>query len=311
MSTFALPASIQVIERGWVSSNNIVFTDGDATAVVDTGYCRHRAQTVALIARVLDARPLERIVNTHAHSDHIGGNAALAAAHPGVHLTIPAGAAAAVRAWDEDALHLTPLGQECDRFDFHAVYDDGASFRLGGRDWRALASPGHDMDSLMLWCEAEGVLISADALWERGFGVLFPAMPPHGDVGATFAAQRSTLESIAALDARLVIPGHGAPFTGVAAALARAHERLAYFEADPARNVRNAIKVGLAYVLMIEGRLELAGLVRRIAGMTLLQDVNRELFRLEPEAFAELLIAELEKSGAARREDGWLFAAGG
>jgi glyoxylase-like metal-dependent hydrolase (beta-lactamase superfamily II) len=309
MSTPRLPESVTVIERGWVSSNNIVFRGRESTAVVDTGYCRHREQTVALVARVLEGRPLERIVNTHAHSDHIGGNAALTTAHPGVHITIPQGEEAVVRAWDEEALHLTPMGQECDRFNFHAIYGDGASLRLGDLDWRAIAAPGHDMDALVLWCEKEGVLISADALWEHGFGVLFPALPPHGDVAATFAAQRGTLDTLAALDVRVAIPGHGAPFGDVGAALQRARERLAYFEADPARNLRHTLKVGLAYVLMIEGRLEVEALTARVAGMSMLQDINRAGFGLDPDAFAAYLVAELEKSGVARREGDHLVLA--
>ena len=55
-----LPRSMQVLERGWVSSNNIVFIDPHAQAtstsasgaqgtVVDTGYVRHAAQTIELV----------------------------------------------------------------------------------------------------------------------------------------------------------------------------------------------------------------------------------------------------------------------
>ena len=35
-----LPASIQVFERGWLSSNNILFTGGAETALVDSGYIK-------------------------------------------------------------------------------------------------------------------------------------------------------------------------------------------------------------------------------------------------------------------------------
>ena len=53
-----------------------MFTQG-TTAVVDTGYCIHAEQTLALVEAALQGAPLQRIVNTHLHSDHCGGNALL------------------------------------------------------------------------------------------------------------------------------------------------------------------------------------------------------------------------------------------
>jgi glyoxylase-like metal-dependent hydrolase (beta-lactamase superfamily II) len=73
-----LPASMRVFERGWLSANNILFIGRDETTLVDTGYVTHAAQTLALVRHALGARGLDRIVNTHLHSDHCGANAMLA-----------------------------------------------------------------------------------------------------------------------------------------------------------------------------------------------------------------------------------------
>jgi glyoxylase-like metal-dependent hydrolase (beta-lactamase superfamily II) len=70
----------QVLVRGWLSANNIVFHHGGQGQVVDTGYISHADQTLALVDRALAGRPLAEVVNTHLHSDHCGGNAALAPA---------------------------------------------------------------------------------------------------------------------------------------------------------------------------------------------------------------------------------------
>jgi hypothetical protein len=51
---------------------------------------------------------------------------------------------------------------------------------------------------------------------------------------------------------RVVIPGHGAPFTDVAAALERARSRLAGFQADPPRHARHALRVLVKYHMMEE-----------------------------------------------------------
>ncbi len=304
-----LPSALRVLERGWVSSNNIVFLGERETAVVDTGYGRHAAQTVALVRQALGARGLDRIVNTHTHSDHIGGNAALKRAYPDAVVNIPAGEAGAVRDWDEESLHLGPMGQECERFGFDAAFGAGDTLVLGGLEWRAIASPGHDMASQVLYCAGERILISADALWENGFGILFPALSAEVGFGAAIDAQRATLAAIAELEVDWVIPGHGSPFNDTAAALARARSRLDYLAADPLRNARNAAKVALSFLLMIEGRLALADLPRRLAAMSLVAGINRQYFRLGDVAMADYLVAELEKSRVARREGAWLVAA--
>ncbi len=105
-----LPDSVLVLERGWLSSNNIVFFEGETAALVDSGYVSHAAQTLALLERALDGRCLTRLINTHSHSDHIGGNAAVQASFH-CHITVPEGIAATIAEWDEDALLLSPLGQ--------------------------------------------------------------------------------------------------------------------------------------------------------------------------------------------------------
>lgn len=303
------PPALQVLERGWVSSNNIVFRGKDEAAIVDTGYVRHAEQTVALVRHLLAERPLARIINSHTHSDHIGGNAALQRAYPQARITIPAGDAGVIRDWDEAALHLTTMGQECERFMFDATFTHDDTLTLGDLPWRVVASPGHHMASLMLYCADEGILISADALWQNGFGVMFPEI--DGDPvsqGEAFVAQRATLESIAALDVRAVIPGHGAPFTDVGAALERAFSRLAYFETHPERHARNGLKVALSFLLMIEGRIALASLPQRLAALPLAMRINQDHYRFDPAQLAAFVAAELEKGGAAHRVDGWLAA---
>jgi glyoxylase-like metal-dependent hydrolase (beta-lactamase superfamily II) len=243
--SIALPARMTVLERGWLSSNCIVFDDGDAASVVDTGYVLHAEQTAQLIDRVRGTRPLTRIINTHLHSDHVGGNALLAQRH-GAPITMPAGLAAAVRAWDVDTLTYSPTGQQCPRFDYSALLHDGDVLTLGGAPWRVLAAPGHDPHMVMLLQPDAGVLISADALWENGFGAIFPEI--EGESG--FGEQRAALALIEAHAPKVIIPGHGAPFAGVAPALQRAHERLDALAASPARNARHVAKVLIKFWLL-------------------------------------------------------------
>lgn len=293
----SLPPGMAVLERGWLSSNNVVFTQGDAHAVVDTGYRNHVPQTLALIDQALGGDPLHHIVNTHLHSDHAGGNAALQARYPQVRTTIPPGLSEAVKAWDDVALSYRPTGQLCDRF----VHDDtltvDGTVRLGPYDWSVLLADGHDADMVMLWCETQGVLISADALWQNGFGVLFPAL--NGDLGA-FAAQDQTLELIEQLAPRLVIPGHGAPFTEVDAALQTARSRLNWLAQDPRRHAQAALKGLLAFTLLDRQHMPQQDVIDLIDHGLMSQPGFKAAFEEAPPELARWAVEQLTRVGVAR-----------
>ncbi|MFT3666784.1 MBL fold metallo-hydrolase [Piscinibacter sp.] len=295
-------AGLDVFERGWLSSNNVLVhaAEGEAGAtLIDTGHVNHAAQTLALVRHALGAAPLARIVNTHLHSDHCGGNATLARAF-GSRIVIPPGLAGAVRAWDAQALSHADTGQRCERFEAHATLAPGELLEAGARRFEVIAAPGHDPDSVMLFDAANGLLISADALWEHGFGVVFPEMegePGFADVAAVF-------DAIEALPVRLVVPGHGAPFTDVAAALARSRSRLAAFAADPARHARHGLKVLIKYHLMEEREQQEDALLRWARATPLLARVWERYGRAQaasPEAWCAALAAELVAAGALRR----------
>jgi glyoxylase-like metal-dependent hydrolase (beta-lactamase superfamily II) len=300
-----LPGNVRVIERGWLSSNNVVLLDGDAATVVDSGYATHAEQTVALVNEILAGRRLERLVNTHAHSDHIGGNAALQRAF-GCTIAVPQGMADAVARWDEDALLLTTAAQAGERFAADELIAAGDVIEMGGLAWRALAAPGHDMDALVYYNAERRILISGDALWRDGFGILFADVLGTGDgVGEA----RRTLEAIARLAVDVVIPGHGAPFVEFDDALERACGRLRAFEQDGARIARNAIRACFTFTLLDVRAIALDELPAWLERVPLYREANARFLGLPCDALAEWLAGELVRAGVARREGGLLLAA--
>jgi glyoxylase-like metal-dependent hydrolase (beta-lactamase superfamily II) len=293
---------LTVLERGWLSSNNIVLHDDDrGAALVDSGHCTHAAQTLALVRHALGGRPLACIVNTHLHSDHCGGNAALQSEF-GIPVFIPPGQWRAARDWDEEALSYRPTNQRCERFEPHGTVAPGETLQFGRRDWLVLAAPGHDPHSVVLFDDHHGVLISADALWENGFGVVFPELvgePGFDDVAAT-------LDLIERLGARLAIPGHGAPFNDVTGALKRARQRLDQMRGNPLRHARHAAKVLVKYHMMEERRQSVARLHLWASDTPYLRHLWHRLDRpaRSLHAWCDTLVRELVDARALVLRDG-------
>jgi glyoxylase-like metal-dependent hydrolase (beta-lactamase superfamily II) len=289
-----------VLERGWLSSNNIVFTGGDHTAVVDTGYCTHAEQTSNLIRAALQGRSLDIIINTHLHSDHCGGNASLLEEYPSAHLSIPPGHANEVTRWDEQALSYEPTGQSCPRFLHHDVLLPGTSIQLGTHSWEIHAAPGHDPHSVILFEPQSRTLISADALWENGFGVVFQEL--EGE--QAFDEVAATLDLIEHLSPLTVIPGHGSVFTDANAALSRARSRLAKFVSDPIRHAHYGAKVLLKYKLLEWQCCSRHQLYQWTQATPYFNTLHQRFFNDQLlESWFQSLLADLERSNALQLAD--------
>ena len=292
----SLPPQVRVVVRDWLNSNQVVMLGRDATILIDSGYGRDAGETLRTLQSesAAGARGLDLLVNTHCHSDHMGGNALLQRTY-GCELRIPAGEAPAIESWDETALWLAYADQRCERFAFHGVIAVGADFDWGELAWRALAAPGHDMHALMFFCEEERILISGDALWENGFGVLLPG----ADRAIRLAATRETLDAIAGLGVKVVIPGHGDPFTGIDSALERAYSRLDALAADELRMVRALLKTMFAFSLLDRRKMNLQELPAYLQRTPLYAEYNARHLGWSSHALASWLVEELVRSGVA------------
>lgn len=301
---FLLPPGIDIFERGWLSANNVFLYGDDDVSLVDSGYCTHQQQTVDLVTYALEQYGLDtlnKIVNTHLHSDHCGGNAALSTEFE-CNVLIPIADDLAVSSWDDDLLSYCSLGQECPRFIHHGVLQAGQKILLGSYQWDILAAPGHDHHSLMFYQAEHQILISGDALWEDGFGVIFPEL--WGESG--FGELAQTIQIIQDINPALVIPGHGKPFTDVRRAIANAKARLNYLASDPNRNVRHGAKVLLKFKLLEQRKMQMELVSQWIKQTPIFKSVRNQL-QMSDMDFESWLSQALIQSNAAKLENGYLI----
>jgi glyoxylase-like metal-dependent hydrolase (beta-lactamase superfamily II) len=298
-----LPDSMAFLERDWLSANHVMFRDeidgAKQATIVDTGYVRFAATTLEKISHTLrswDAIALAKIINTHIHSDHIGGNTSVQRAYCDCKIAVPAAEQSMLLNWDSPDQMLSYADQEAERFSWDETIDAGDALTLGGERWEAIATPGHDMGSVVLYCERLRILISADALWENGFGFVVPqAIDPK-----PLAAQRATFKRLAQLDVALVIPGHGRMFKDFKSSLKRASEKLDAFAEDDMKIARNVVKGMFIYSMMWRGEMRIDELVDYVQRVGVHRDYNAQFFRMSDEAFSNWLVDEGVRAGKLR-----------
>ena len=189
--------------------------------LIDTGCAFTARELVAATAHL----PVDRIVNTHCHEDHIGGNAALQRARGAAVLAHP-------RALPVLANPRLQYLQPYRRF-FWGWPEPSLGSPLG--DWietahhrfQVLPTPGHCPDHVCLYEPEQGWLFSGDAY----IGGQDRAARADYDVDAILAS----LKVLAALPARQLFPGSGTVRSDPRAALERKIAQMEAFAAEVRR----------------------------------------------------------------------------
>ncbi len=297
---------VTVIERGWLNCNQIVLRSLSENVLIDSGYGRHAQATAAYVGEALQGETLHRLINTHCHSDHMGGNRALREKYA-CRITIPAGEIEHVVPWTAQSCWSTQMDQYAEEFQFDDSISAGDTFAAGDLVWRAINAPGHDMGALMFWCESERTLITGDALWQRGMGFVWPSA--IGDApGSNIRAAFDTFDVIEKLQPTTIIPGHGAPFQGLEESLKFNRSKLAALAADPIKAARNVAKSLFVFSLLDKKSMAITDLESYIASVPVYQQLDEAFLRMGSTSIATMLQTDLLAAGAVSVRDGRLSA---
>lgn len=206
------PGVLRIVLPGQ-ASHAYVFL-GKRIALVDCGSEESQPELLeALRALELKRDSISLIILTHEHAGHAGGSSAF----PGA-LVVAHSLAAAKLRHGEELLTKIRVARAPD-----IELSDGGAVRLGGFSFDVLHMPGHTSGSICLYERSRSLIITGDTVLGRG---TLPAVTQSGSSGEHL----ESLERLASLRARMLLPGHGPvsddPAADLAIAAATLRERL-------------------------------------------------------------------------------------
>lgn len=199
---------------GNIVNTAFVVTD-EGVLVIDTGPSRqYGEQLKAAIKRVTD-KPIALVVNTHHHPDHFLGNQAFGDSKVGApalgNPDFGGGRVAALAltialikqdgaAFNENMYRLAGSAMAGTEVTPPSVEIKPGIMKLGRHTFELLALSGHTPGDLAVYDHNTGILFGGDLLFhERA------PTTPHASLGNWHAS----LNTLAALNAKLIVPGHG------------------------------------------------------------------------------------------------------
>jgi hydroxyacylglutathione hydrolase len=224
-----MSARVEVVDPGVLrillpgrASNAYLFL-GRRIALVDSGSEESQRDLLAALRQLeIKRERISLVVLTHEHAGHAGG----AAAFPEALLIAHSLAAAKLRHGEEPLTKLAAARAP------DVEISDGGAIRIGGFSFDVLHLPGHTSGSICLYERSRALIVTGDTVLARG---TLSVVTQNGSSGEHL----ESLERLASLRARLLLPGHGPlsddPAADIAAAAVTVRSRLSRWADETVR----------------------------------------------------------------------------
>lgn len=295
------PDWLAFFEREYPSAN-AVLVRGERPVLVDTGFGSDLPDTEELLREAgVMPEDLHLIVNTHYHSDHVGGNNGLQSRY-GIPIAAHRWDADLVNRRDREVCSAEWLDQPIEPYEVNRSLSESDEIDAGGVILQVLHTPGHTLGHISLYAPEERVLILGDAVHGDDVAWINPFREGIGALQRTL----ETLDRLAELPVSRAYSGHSPAIEDLGAAIDGARQRYAKWLDDPQKAHWHGCKRIFAYALMISGGFTEKEVSPYLLRCPWFDDYARHGFESEPEDFVEPLLEEMLRSGAAGWQDGKL-----
>jgi len=299
----SIPDWLEFFERPFPSANTILVR-GKQAMLVDSGFGSDLPATEKWLREVGTApSELGLVLNTHYHSDHVGGNFGLQQRY-----NLPIAAhrweASMVNSRNREVGSANYLDQPIEPYRVDRLLNDGDEIDTGDVTLQIIHTPGHTSGHICLYEPSEGVLICGDVLQSNDVGWINIFREGAG-------ALQQAMDSVSKLQQlplRQIIPGHGPTINNPAEVLAAAWRRYEKWLTEPQKMAWHGCKRIFAYKLMIGNGLNELDVRPFLLGCAWFVDYSRHFFAAYPPDFVETFVAEMTRSGAAGWQNGRLIA---
>lgn len=295
--------SIIFFERKFPSANMILIKD-QFPLLIDTGFGSDVKDTVELIkGEGVPPEELHLIVNTHYHSDHVGGNYFLQKNYQ-VPIAAHKWDAHLINSFDPESCSAEWLDQPVEPYRIDTKLSDNEEINTGNKTLKVLHTPGHTLGHISLYEPEEKILICGDLFHKNDIGWLNIFREGVSSIQLSI----ESLDRLSKLQINQAFSGHGPQMMNPLDVIDSTRERLEKWLRMPDKISWHACKRIFSFTLIIKNGLARDEIDNYLLKCGWFQDFARYSFQRQPEEFIPILLEEMIRSRAASWHNNHLMA---
>ncbi len=297
-----LPDWLIFFQRTFPSAN-MVLVKSKKPVLIDTGFGSDFSATQKRLQDAgVSAENLNLIINTHYHSDHVGGNHGFQT-HYQTPIATYYSEARLINQRDMNACSAVWLAQPIQPYHIDHPLHAGDQIDAGEITLEVIHTPGHTLGHMSLYAPQDQVLILGDAV--HADDVSWVNIFREG----ADALQRTmeTIEKLMTYKAKLAVSGHGGIHHDPQSVMEHALRRYEKWLQSPEKVQWHVVLIICSYSLLLKNGIHEVDMSDFLLGCPWFHDYSRTYFGAEPTDFVQPLLDEMVRSSAAEWQNGMMM----